>query len=378
MKTKRTLFYIIFILLLLPLGEKTLKFIKSGTLKGNFRPAADIDFTLERWWTDSFQHQKERYINDAVGFREDLIRITNQIDYSLFDKCHADWTIKGKDGYLYQFPYVNAYFGTDFMGYEQILLRSRKMKAIQDTLTKLGKTFVLVYAPSKASFFPEHFPDNRVMPSIGPTNYEVYRRDCDSLGVHQVDMDAWFRSLKGKSAEPLFSKQGIHWTEYGACLGGDSLVKYIERVRNIHVAHPKWDKMERTSNIRCGDDDIAAELNLIFPVAKETLSYPIIEDVKDTGKDKINAIYIGDSYAHKMIEFGILYKMNGQCEFWRYFDEMHDINGHYFTYIKDYDWKKAIDRCNTVVIVYTLFNFWNLGNGFIEQAYNYYYPNQQI
>ena len=75
-----------------------------------------------------------------------------------------------------------------------------------------------------------------------------------------------------------------------------------------------------------------------------------------------------------MIEFGVIYLMNGQCEFWRYYDEMHDINGHKFTYIKDYDWKAAIDRCDCVVISYTLFNFGQLGNGFIDQAFSRYYP----
>ena len=373
-KAKSRLLVFLFLVLVLPVAEQKINFIKSGPLKGGFKPAVDTDFSFKSWWSGRFQELKEKKLNDQTGFRPDLVRLTNQIDFSLFDKCHAGWTVKGKDQFLFQFPYINAYYGKDFVGYERVRDQSLKLKALQDTLKKLGKNLVLVYLPSKASTFPEYFPDDWKAPKIGPRNYAAYRHICDSLGVNQVDLDAWFVTMKNKSAEPLFSKQGIHWTNYGAILGGDSLTRYLEHLLNIPVQHPDWSKMEHTDKLRDGDDDIASELNLIFPEAHETMTYPIICNNNDTTKRKINAIYIGDSYAHKMIEFGVIYLMNGQCEFWRYYDEMHDINGHKFTYIKDYDWKAAIDRCDCVVISYTLFNFGQLGNGFIDQAFSRYYP----
>jgi hypothetical protein len=39
-----------------------------------------------------------------------------------------------------------------------------------------------------------------------------------------------------------------------------------------------------------------------------------------------------------------------------------------------YNWKQAIDTADCIVLAYTLMNFQNLGNGFIESAYNLYYP----
>ncbi len=188
-------------------------------------------------------------------------------------------------------------------------------------------------------------------------------------------MEAWFVSMKNKSRAPLFSKQGIHWTRYGAILAGDSLISYMERITGIQVPHPDWSQLEYTSKLRGDDDDIARDLNLIFPVATETMAYPIVQDAPATDKKKINAIYIGDSYAHKMIEFGIVYKMNDQCEYWGYFDDFHDINGHRGGNIKEHDWVGAINKADCVVLVYTLFNFVNLGSGFIDAAYLHYYPN---
>jgi hypothetical protein len=57
---------------------------------------------------------------------------------------------------------------------------------------------------------------------------------------------------------------------------------------------------------------------------------------------------------------------------------MHDVNGHKFTYIKEYNWIEAMEKAECVVLAYTLFNFWQLGNGFIELAYDHYYPNRPI
>jgi SGNH hydrolase-like domain, acetyltransferase AlgX len=373
-KKRKILLYFIFAVLTMPLLEQEFGFITSGALKGGFRNAQDSAFTLKSWWNGTFQPQREKYLNDAVGFRPDLVRLTNQIDFSLFDICHSGWTVKGKDQYLFQWPYINAYYGLDFSGPKIILDRCRMMRALQDTFSKMGKSFVLAYLPSKASSYPEYFPDDRVVKHPGPTNYTVYRHIADSLGINQIDLDAWFVSMKHTCKEPLFSKQGIHWTTYGAILGGDSLTRYLEHLQNIHMRHPDWTKMIHSDSLRGGDDDIAVELNLIFPEAHETLAYPIIEDVpNDTGK-KINAVYIGDSYAHKMIEFGIVHKMNNRCEFWSYFNEVHDINGHGFYYINEYDWIGALERADCIVLSYTLFNFYHLGDGFIENAYNHYFP----
>ena len=374
-KIKHGLFWFAFAILLLPLAVQKFHFIKSGELKGGFSPAANVQLTTHGWFSGEYQQQKEKYWNDEVGLRPDLVRFINQVDYSFFDICHAGWTIKGKDGYLFQWPYVDAYYGNDFAGYEPVRKRCSQMKAIQDTLAKLNKSFILAYLPSKASSYPEYFPENRITQKK-ITNYELYKKVCDSLGINQVDMDKWFVSMKGKSEHPLFTKQGIHWTWYGAIIGGDSLMRYMEQLRQVHVSHPYWKDYVHTTKLINGDNDVALELNLILPVATEWVDYPKIVDVPDTGK-KINAIYIGDSYAHKMIEFGILYKMNNQCEYWGYFDEMHDINGHKFTYIKDYDWLDAINRTDCLVLSYTLFNFRDLGNGFIDKAYKHYYPNGQ-
>lgn len=348
---------------------------------GGFKDAEFAHFSLHAWLEGSYQSQKEKYLNDQTGFRPDIVRLNNQVDYTVFDKTHAGWTVKGKNQYLFQYPYIEAYYGDDFVGYPTIRERTIKLKAIQDTLHKLGKTLILVYAPSKASSFPEYFPDNYLQPRKRMTNYDAYRGMADSVGINQVDMDNWFIAMNGKSKEPLFSKQGTHFTTYGAILAGDSLVRYMEDKTGIRMQHPDWSEMEHTDKLRSGDDDVALELNLIFPITKEILAYPVIKDVHNPAERKINAVYIGDSYGHKMVEFGIVHYLNAQCEYWFMFNGVHDLNsGPGFTFapkycdLKDYDWQHSIDKTDCVVLVYTSFNLKDMGNGFVEQEYDHYYP----
>jgi hypothetical protein len=69
--------------------------------------------------------------------------------------------------------------------------------------------------------------------------------------------------------------------------------------------------------------------------------------------------------------------MNDMCEYWGYFDEVHDINGHRFKYVREFDWKSEMLHANCIVLAYTQFNLRDLGNGFIEQAYEYFYPSSK-
>ncbi len=376
LKIRNWLFNFLLLIVALPMMEHAFPFIESGKLKGIFTDAHDTSFTLQGWWSSTYQPAKEKYLNDHTGFRPDLVRLNCQLDFSLFGKCHAGWDILGKNGHMFQYPYINAYYGLDYSGYQPILVRALKLKALQDTFSHMGKSLVLVYAASKASSYPEYFPVDRVRPERGTTNHDTYRHICDSLGINQVDMDEWFVSMKNKSKEPLFSKQGIHWTVYGAVLAADSLMRYIECLRHIKLLHPRWDKVEHTDKLRGGDDDLAAELNLFHPYMKETLAYPIIEDVlQDSTQRKLNGIYLGDSYCQKMFHAGIIPRMSGQCEYWSYFNAAHDVNANKWAMMSDYDWKGAIRRADCLVLVYTTFNLYQLGNGFIEQAFDFYYPS---
>jgi hypothetical protein len=47
---------------------------------------------LAGWINGDYQREKEKYFNDQFGFRNDFVRLHNQIGYSLFKKMNAKWS----------------------------------------------------------------------------------------------------------------------------------------------------------------------------------------------------------------------------------------------------------------------------------------------
>lgn len=377
-KTKNWLFRFLLLLLMMPFFQGGLRMVTTLRLWGDFTNAPDVYFSWNDWWSGTYQQQKNNYFNDQVGFRQDLVRINNQVDYSLFKKLHSNSVVLGSNQCLYQKDYINAYYGRDFVGADKILTVLIKLKAVQDTLTKLGKTVILAHAPCKAFFYPDDFPDDLKGPHVAPSNYQAYVRIADSLGINQIDYNSWFLSMKDRRKELLYSKQGIHWTVYGSLLAADSLISYVEKKRNIHMPHIYWTKTDTSSRARETDDDIYKALNLILPITRETFTYPDVKFSDDSTKTKPKVIYIGDSFISNFIHDRLMEHTNSDWEYWFYFNVVAYQNSGddpaTWRHIEDYDWMDKIKHTDCILIMYTSHNLFQLGNGFIERTYDYFYP----
>ena len=364
-RKKKILFGLVFTLLSMPLVQYNLNLLKSMELKGYYQSAQDTTFTKQAWWSGGYQEQKTKYINDNVGFRPDLVRISHQVDFSLFNMVHSNG-ILGKEQYLFYKEYIDAYLGRDFLGYKEIADISSKMKYLHDVFKARNKKFVMVFAPSKADCLPEYLPEHPLDTITGPTNREVYKRYFDSLGIAYIDFNEVFSELK-KTKKRVFSKQGIHWTVYGATFAVDSFANYISRESNIPM--PDFDyTLTQTDVPRSADNDIGASLNLITPM-KESFIYPTISIRNDSMKNKPSAVYVGDSFMWLLIEDSIG-RLHNHWEFWPYFVDAHR-DGQYQTDISSYNWKGSLDNADYVFILYTCPNLDELPKC-INRAYEDY------
>ena len=371
------LLWFILILIAFPAINQQFNIIRSAPLKkleGSHKPA----FSWSGFWDGSYQEGMGKYCNDSVGFRADMIRTVNQIDFSFFGNKSSTGVIVGHHHNLFWRDYIESYCGTDYKGDNYPIESLYKLKKIQDTLERMGKMFVLVHSGSKASYFPEDIPDHFVCRSNGKTNLKNYVRIADSLGIHQINFNSWFASLHGKKAHHLFNKQGIHWNMYGAYFASDSLISYIEHAKNIRMMHPHIIKIERSYEVRYGEDDLESLLNLIFPVDTTAYWYPEIRYDDSTNRTKPKVIYIGDSYISPLLQDG-LFNSNTDPEYWFYFGtaifkdwENQSIRKQ----IDDYDWPAAIKKADCIVVMYTITQLVESSHIFIDKAYSYYYPGK--
>src|ERR1044072_452252 len=109
-RAKKILWVFLFAAISFPAIQSCLSLFTPGPLFGYFVKAENVSFSTDKWWDGSYQEQKTKYYNDNMGFREDLVRLNNQLDISLFYKIHAD-AILGKNRFLFQPNYISEHWG---------------------------------------------------------------------------------------------------------------------------------------------------------------------------------------------------------------------------------------------------------------------------
>lgn len=378
-KIKYGLFILVLAIFCMPWVQDKCPVFSTKPLNGYAKSADDVPFTWKGWWDGTYQENKNKYLNDNSAFKPDLIRLNNQIDYSLYNALHAFRIVEGGDHNLFVSSNTIAYFGTDYIGYTAIRTKMEKLKALSDTFAKLGKSLVFVHSPAKEFMYPEYIPTSLITKKT-TTNLETYLRVADSLQIPQINFNGWFCSMKNTSTEKLFSKQGVHWSVYGSYLAADSLIRYIEHQRSIHMPHPVWTKVTHSDKPRQTDNDVEQTLNLIYPFTQEMLSYPEVTYPQDATMTKPKVVYIGDSFLLIWITDGIMDHTNSNWEVWQWFAQVWDKNSTAdkpSALIDNHDWLRVIDQSDCIVLMYTAFNLPYAGNGFIEKAYDHYFPGKK-
>ncbi|MCX6242225.1 MAG: hypothetical protein NTX43_10505 [Bacteroidetes bacterium] len=370
MIAKRRLFFnVIFLLAVFAIQTRT-GLIHSKGLEG-FVPKDSVpSFTNESWMNGTYQSAYSNHFNNTLGFRSDLVRLYNQIDFSLFGIPHANKIVVGKGNYLIAQQYIEASLGYDFAGKASIDRTVELMKALQDKLEQTAKVhFLVLFVPDKGTFYPEIIPQRYLKKKQPLTNYAYYTERCKAAGVNLIDYNAWFLKMKDTSKYILYPKTGIHWSTYGSTLAIDSLMKYLRLKFGLNIPALIIDSITMSNKARYEDDDIGRTLNLIRPLWYPPLAYPSFHFVADTTKPKPRALFIGDSFYWQLYYPGFIDHMFSNKEFWYYNKDV---------YPETFDAPKSTGQLNyikdvlsqdLVVLIQTNAGYGNVGYGFVQQAW---------
>ncbi|MBC7553477.1 MAG: hypothetical protein H7257_05820 [Taibaiella sp.] len=380
-KIKKCLFFLLLTVLWFPRLQDITNLFHSKDLKGAYVLASDVEFSWGKWWAGGFAPAKDSFLADHFGFRSDFIRLNNQFDLMLFHKLHYNSSVYGKERCLFDDRYINAYTGRDCIGYGAMRERLLMVKAISDTLGRLGKSLVFIHAPCKASFYPECIPDYYLKDGLRITNYQLCKRIGDSLGIVRLDMDSYLRFLKSKDAHLLYTRQGSHWSVYGAARVADTFARVLERLTHKSLPHIAIASVEYDDKPRYTDGDLAEPLNLIRRFSKEVYSYASLSYTRTADTNKPKVLYIGDSFLFQWMHLGILDEIGPGWQFWYYFKEVDD-QAHVHDHgpgitnktIDEIDWVRELESSDCITLIYSAHNLTNIGSGFVEKAFDHYYP----
>ncbi|NLA23937.1 MAG: hypothetical protein GX879_03120, partial [Bacteroidales bacterium] len=198
-------FILLIALLFVPIIQTSFKLIKTKDLQGAYIPATKPKININNWFEATYQDSLNNYLNENFGFRNLFVRLNNQIDFSLFNKTNAVKIVIGKNGYLFEDNYLHAFSGEDFIGENAIdSLIDLAVKA-QNTLKENEIEMLYVFAPGKASFFPEHVP-NQYNQQKNKTNFEALLEKSIQNRINLIDLNTWFQQMKDTSSYPLYPK----------------------------------------------------------------------------------------------------------------------------------------------------------------------------
>lgn len=366
---KYILLTIIFVVLCTPFVVKLIYTEDFFPLKGAVSLPANVVFEKKDWISGDYQQKKEEYLNAGFGLRSLFVRANNQIAFNLFKKAKANGVIIGKDNYLYEEAYIKAYYGKDYLGDDSIAHTINRLKFISDTLNKLGKQLLVVFAPGKASFYPEYIPD-AFLPKNEKTNYKMFSLKAKESGLNTIDFNKWFIDNKAKSKYPLYPKYGIHWSVYGAILAADSLTKKIGDLRHIVLPKIKITEINMAKPFD-SDYDIADGMNLLLKNSSFEMAYPriVFDNAGQTTKPKV--LVISDSFYWGLYNLGISNCFQND-HFWYYNKQVYPESSTKELLADNLNINEEINKHDVIVIISTEATLSKIGWGFVERVEKLY------
>ncbi|MBW2699808.1 MAG: hypothetical protein JRF33_03225 [Deltaproteobacteria bacterium] len=254
-------------------------------------------------WRDGF----ESFLNDHFGFRKTLITGHNLLLYQVFSVSGAERVTVGTDGWLFYSSAVRDLlhqkpFRADRLEQYATIFQRRK-----NWLAQQGIGYAVVFAPSKATMYPQHLPGWPEGDGPGKRNMLALQAHLKQRGIPLADLHGAMSQVAKQ--DRLYHKTDTHWNDLGA------FVAYQATCPTIDVAPmSRKHTTVRQQSGACGD--LGRMLNLGFLLKEDhiTVVLPPAKKPKLT-KEKIppykkvdvfenptappgTLIVFGDSFSH--------------------------------------------------------------------------------
>jgi hypothetical protein len=359
-------------LLFVPMVQQLFRWIPTHELHGAFTKTEYLPLSLKTWWDGEFQVRADAYAVENFGCRNELIRVNNQVNYSLFHKINAAEVVEGKNGMLYEYKYIEAYTGREKVNEEDLDNRVRKLAALQEHFKREGKLFAPIIYPGKASYYPECLPDSSTIVSAR-TNYVALVEKLNAAAVNYMDCNAWFKAMKDTTYAPLFTEIGIHWSQYGACLAMDSLVRFAAGAMDTTLNEFQWEtrRPPLVDVVFFPDNDMESSLNIYSSLPHAPLAYPVLKPTSQHAYRPQAAVFT-DSFFFNIINLDWKPSIFSELSMYYYNRELYPWPGKKGTMPSQAEKMKALEQCDIILVMATEYNLDEIGWGIIDEAYDYF------
>jgi hypothetical protein len=318
---RNPLHYILFCLpislLLLVAVQGSFGVFGEKSLPGEVYEPSPCVFTCDSLLSGDFQKCVTVILDQHMGFYRTLVRMNNQASYSLFGVSNAKNVVIGKDHYLYERMYLDAYLGKDCNGFAKTSGMVSRLLQFQGIMERHQVRFLFVLCPSKPRVMPEYLPD-RYRKAVARTNYSMFADILahEGRGLHWIDMNRYFLQMKDTCPYPLYPRGGTHWTNFSADYYAlDTILGYLGHIGGRSVPHLSPGEVRWSDSLVSPDDDLSEILNLACPFPGGKLPYASFR-IDTAGRSRPDALVIGDSYFWLIYGFRQVGSVFKHLDFW--------------------------------------------------------------
>ncbi len=370
---KHSLFLLFFLVLSAEIIQQHSPFIFAEPLQGSIKKMVKPTLYMDNWLSGNYQDSLMKFNEQDIGLHTFLIRLHNQIAYSIFGEINVNDVEAGKDQTLFETKYIKTYLGEDFAGENVIKENVKKLVYIKRELKKRNIDLLLVLVPGKPSLLAESLPTKYTFSKHYRTNYDAYTEHLQKEKFDYIDFKNYFLKLNPRTPHALFTRLGTHWSLYAGTVAADSLFSCMEHVHHIDMLNYTKNGGDETTKPRDSDADMEEPMNLLFHIPSYPMYYPNISFETDPSKSKPDVLIIGDSFIWNWINY------------YPFFSTMFDTRSSFWYYNTEVWWpltpgqpKKKISEFNFddetlkrdfIIIESTENNLYNLGNNFITNLY---------
>ena len=293
------------------------------------RPQNIASLLLDR--STDYAKKFEAYFNDNYGFRDFLIRVKNQLDYSLFG-VSSEVVIGPKNWLFYKSVLETEEVMLERASPADIDVAFSRLGKLNEYLKKKGITMVVIPCPQKNTIYPEWVPSNTARrPDV--TLFQKYRSYLYSHPEIKW-IDAQDILMKNKESFQLYYKTDFHWVDPAGFLVARELVNKIGEWSGTNVSWTRPLKLESSEPFSTGGQNNS--LAILYPyleVAPQLVRFPLEQFGKYTDTALNQWTYISNQTESALLpptvifgdSYSDAYKRSGYAD---YFSKLHRYHFH--------------------------------------------------
>ena len=343
-------------------------------LSGVSASSEQIVASYESIGDGSFQSYLNNLWENSFPGKKVLLKVRNQILYSVFNVSPNTNVVIGKDKFLFEPAYIlfetQVYPPSSEEYFEDLGSNLNKLNAI---LESYGKELYVYITPSKAHFCYDSIP-NLYMSldkenEYSYTNYSKLLETLNKNNINYYDSIRFITENPDALSAPLFYATGIHWSNPWSELNAANLLKYIDSkskydLSTVNVEEYKCDEPVYPAT------DLYSSLNLIAKPEGEWWDANI--KVVKEGKDRPNVFFRGGSFMGEGGISGIVNAALGEGSihfensyiFLNNYNEYYTISG--FTAYDELDLDEMLGKSDIVVLEVNEGAIYTMSFGFID------------